>query len=210
MYNLKLKDVFIAPGRQVKNIGGRLVVFFDGLAQNVSETVAELARRQHYIEEVIPAEQEPVEPEVSPSITPEVKSSVEETREVVIEEPAEEEIPDEVLEEMHEDEEAVMQAFEDEEAEGFAYAEEVFDDEISLENTENVSLEETKTEEVKEEVEIQEPEAFADTEETEDGVLTAEEIQALYDEHGTWSAVAKHLDVSTSTLRKYREDAGLL
>jgi len=109
MYNLKLKDVFIAPGRQVKNIGGRLVVFFDGLAQNVSETVAELARRQHYIESVTLSSEEEVTPEVSPNITPEVVPDVEETEEVVFEEPVEEEVPDEVLEEMYEEEDQLSE-----------------------------------------------------------------------------------------------------
>jgi len=195
MYNLKLKDVFIAPGRQVKNIGGRLVVFFDGLAQNVSETVAELARRQHYIESVTLSSEEEVTPEVSPNIIPEVVPDVEETEEVIFEEPVEEEVPDEVLEEMYEEEGTLLQAFEDEEAEGFAHEEEVFEDEISLENTENVSLEETKTEEVKED---------------EEDVPTAEDIQAVYDELGTWSAVAEYYGVTTTILRKYRKQAGLL
>jgi hypothetical protein len=50
----------------------------------------------------------------------------------------------------------------------------------------------------------------ADVEETEDGVLTAQEIQDLYDSLGTWSAVANHLKITTTTLRKYREETGLL
>jgi hypothetical protein len=190
MYDLKLKNAFIAPGRQVKNIGGRIVVFHDGVARNVSEEVANLAQRQHYIEEVISAGEEEVQPEVSPNLTPEVKPEVEETEEVTFQESK---IPDEVIERAYEEHEAVLNALAE------------FD-------TEDVSDEEFATlmEEDTQAVEIQEPESFAETEETEDGVLTAEEIQALYDEHGTWSAVAKHLDVSTSTLRKYREDAGLL
>lgn len=187
MYDLKLKNAFIAPGRQVKNIGGRIVVFHDGVARNVSEEVANLAQRQHYIEEVINAGQEEVQPEVSPNLTPEIKPEVEETEEVTFEEP---QVPDEVIEREYD---AVLNALEE-----FDF-EDVSDEEFAA-----VMEEDTQG------VEIQEPESFADTEETEDGVLTAEEIQALYDEHGTWSAVAKYLDVSTSTLRKYREDAGLL
>ena len=38
----------------------------------------------------------------------------------------------------------------------------------------------------------------------------AEEITEMYDRLGTWGAVAKELDVTTTVLRKYREDAGLL
>jgi len=48
------------------------------------------------------------------------------------------------------------------------------------------------------------------TAETEDGVLSADEVQSLYDSLGTWSAVADHLGITTATLRKYREELGLL
>lgn len=50
----------------------------------------------------------------------------------------------------------------------------------------------------------------ADVKETEDGKLTADEIQSLYDSMGTWTAVAKYLGITTTTLRKYREETGLL
>jgi len=43
-----------------------------------------------------------------------------------------------------------------------------------------------------------------------DAQPTAEQITEMYDRLGTWTAVAKELDVTTTTLRKYREDAGLL
>lgn len=39
--------------------------------------------------------------------------------------------------------------------------------------------------------------------------LTAEDVQALYDEHGTWGSVADFLGVSPATLKKYRESLGL-
>ena len=38
---------------------------------------------------------------------------------------------------------------------------------------------------------------------------TKEELSALYEEHQTWTAVAEHLDISTATLKKYREEVGL-
>ena len=47
-------------------------------------------------------------------------------------------------------------------------------------------------------------------EEEEEDIPTAEEITALYEELGTWSEVADSLGISTATLRKYREAAGLL
>ena len=59
-----------------------------------------------------------------------------------------------------------------------------------------------------EEGESAEVESIEDADE--DDSLTAEEIQELYDTHGTWSAVANHLGITTTTLRKYREEAGLL
>lgn len=45
---------------------------------------------------------------------------------------------------------------------------------------------------------------------TEEGVPTsAEEIQARYNDLGTWSAVADSYDVSTSTLRRWRDELGM-
>lgn len=81
-------------------------------------------------------------------------------------------------------------------------------------------VEETPEVVVEEETVVEEPEeedsvvvhvnVVADVEETEDGILTAQEIQDLYDSLGTWSAVANHLKITTTTLRKYREETGLL
>lgn len=39
--------------------------------------------------------------------------------------------------------------------------------------------------------------------------LTEEDIRRLYDEHGTWSAVAASLGITTVTLKKYRESLGI-
>lgn len=44
----------------------------------------------------------------------------------------------------------------------------------------------------------------------EDSQPTAEQIQTLYGELGTWTAVAESLGITTATLRKYREALGLL
>jgi hypothetical protein len=45
--------------------------------------------------------------------------------------------------------------------------------------------------------------------ETSDGVLTSEEITSLYERLGTWSAVAAELNITTSVLRRYRDNLGL-
>lgn len=67
---------------------------------------------------------------------------------------------------------------------------------------------------VKEEEVIEEEEPIEEEEEEtveeEASSPSAEEITALYEELGTWTAVAKHYGVTTTILRKYREEAGLL
>lgn len=45
--------------------------------------------------------------------------------------------------------------------------------------------------------------------ETSDGLLSRSDIEELYDRLGTWTAVAEELDISTTTLRKYRDELGL-
>ena len=45
--------------------------------------------------------------------------------------------------------------------------------------------------------------------ETSDGLLSRSDVQEMYDRLGTWTAVAEELDVSTTTLRRYREELGL-
>lgn len=168
MYTLRIKRVFRQQGRQVKNIGGRVVVFRDGVAYGVSENVADVARRQHYIESVefTPREEENVTVEKTPE--PEA--------------PVEEEVQEEPIEEPVIEEESRSENGEEEVVE-----EDLADDEIEVHDN-----------------------VVADTEETEDGVLSADEIQTLYDSLGTWSAVADHLGITTTTLRKYREETGLL
>lgn len=157
MYTLKIKRPFRRMGRDVKNIGGTIVVFRDGVAYNVSEQTAKIAQRQHYIASVTlnPEVREYAAPVEEPQVAPEEEAQ---TVEEVVEEPA----PEPVVEE-----------------------EEVTERPVE----ENV---------------------VADTPETEDGILSAEEIQGLYDSLGTWTAVADHLGITTTTLRKYREDVGLL
>lgn len=49
-----------------------------------------------------------------------------------------------------------------------------------------------------------------DTKETSDGFLTVQEVSNLYEELGTWTAVADRLGIATSTLRKYREELDLV
>jgi len=54
-----------------------------------------------------------------------------------------------------------------------------------------------------------EPEPDAPEDEETDSEYTREELEALYEEHGTWTSVASYLDVSTATLKKYRDAVGL-
>ena len=73
--------------------------------------------------------------------------------------------------------------------------------------------EEVVEEEVIEEEEPAQEEEPIEEEETveeEASSPSAEEITALYEELGTWTAVAKHYGVTTTILRKYREEAGLI
>lgn len=56
----------------------------------------------------------------------------------------------------------------------------------------------------------EEPIEEEETVEEEASSPSAEEITALYEELGTWTAVAKHYGVTTTILRKYREEAGLI
>lgn len=164
MYTLKIKRQFASQGRQIKNIGGTIVVFRGGVATGVSEHVAQIARKQHYIDSII----EEVQP--AAQAVPEVPE---------VEEVVEEEVVQEV-------------------------------EEVGEEEDEELEEPEVETQEVVEDsIEVNES-VVADVEETEDSVLTAEEIQALYDKLGTWSAVADYLEISTATLRKYRDEVGLL
>jgi hypothetical protein len=92
---------------------------------------------------------------------------------------------------------------------------------VAVEETPVIAEEDVSEEEAEEDgevMEIEEPvdrirvyeNVVSDVKETEDGFLSAQEIQDLYESLGTWSAVAKHLSITTTTLRKYREELGLL
>ena len=155
MYELRIKSIFSASGRQLKNIGGRVVVFYDGVAKHVSEETAMMAKRKHYIDSVTAMKVENEEVDV-------VEDEVQE----VVEEPVVEPVVEEEVEEIVDEEE-------------------VFEDYVSAEY-----IDET-------------------TEEAQDNKLTSEEITELYEQLGTWSAVAEYLDITTSTLRKYREELGI-
>lgn len=45
--------------------------------------------------------------------------------------------------------------------------------------------------------------------ETSDGLLSRSDVEELYDRLGTWTAVAEELEISTTTLKKYRDELGL-
>jgi hypothetical protein len=73
----------------------------------------------------------------------------------------------------------------------------------------NVNTVVTGIETVPESVARQEVVPVEGVSETEDGLLTAEEISSLYEKLGTWSAVAAELKITTTVLRKYRDNLGL-
>lgn len=134
-FSLHLEKRFARTGRQIKNIGGQLVVFEDGIAKRVDQYVADLAKRLDYIGRIIRhADPTPVVASVE---APEQKEEPEETS----------------------DEEQVAPEAEETQA--------------SIEDA------------------------------------TKDEIAALYEEKGTWSAVADYYGTTTTTLKKYRDEFGL-
>jgi len=128
-YTIRLAPQYTTEGRQIKNIGGRVVVFNDGVAYGVVSHIAMQAGKYPFVgavaEERVPLEETPAEEtpaeEVPAEETPAEEVPAEET-------PAEEETPD---------------------------------------------------------------------------------VAALYEELGTWKAVAEHLDITTAALRKLRDEQGL-
>ena len=146
-YSLHMSKRFKKQGRQVLNIGGQLVVFEDGIARRVDETVADIAKRMGQVGRILIHKQ--------PVATP-----------VVAAEPGKEEAPEDNKEEV-----------------------------------------ETADEEKPEKEE--QPDEQPEEEEPSLDNLTKDSLQALYDEKGTWSAVADYLDTTTTTLKKHRDELGL-
>lgn len=159
-YRLVMDTKYRVSGRHIKNMKGTLVVFHDGVANSVSQDIADYAGKLYYISDILPIGEEVVAPvvvEPEPVITPEPEPEPE-TEPTPEPEPEPEPTP-----------------------------------EVEVEPETEVESELVVEPEVEENLEP-----------------TAEEIQSLYDELGTWTAVADRLEVTTATLRKYREAAGLL
>lgn len=94
--------------------------------------------------------------------------------------------------------------------------EEAVEEAVAEEAVEELTEEVAEEEPIVEEEEIpaeEEPsmefEPVEGNEETSDGLLTRSEVQEMYERLGTWTAVAEDLDVSTTTLKKYRDELGL-
>jgi len=195
-----LRDVYYAPRRRF-SVKGYRIETYDGVAKGVPEYPATILLRQNIFSEIIPEFENVIEETTVVSEVIETDSG-----EVVPE-------PEEVVEENHQEveEQETDEVFVEEEEE----EEEDFEEEQNLveEVQETTEVEE---EEVKEEVIDETPEEpymefdpVEGNEETSDGLLTKSEVQELYDRLGTWSAVAEDLDISTTTLRKYRDELGL-
>lgn len=156
MYEIKLRNHFtLTNGVQLKNIGGKVVLFKKGVAVTDDENVALAARRYRYIESV---------------------TKLEETPEVLVE-------PVAATVAVTEPEETPVEDEEDE-------------------NPEEVPQVEQDETEQEEESEVEAPVV----EEEED----TPNVALLYEELGTWTAVAERLGITTSALRKLREEQGLL
>lgn len=159
MYEIKLRKHFtLTNGVQLKNIGGKVVIFRKGVAVTDNENVALAARRYRYIESVTKLEETPevlVEPVAAT---------------VAVTEPEETPVEDE--------------------------------DTVEDENPEEVPQVEQDETEQEEESEVESPVV----EEEED----TPNVALLYEELGTWTAVAERLGITTSALRKLREEQGLL
>lgn len=96
---------------------------------------------------------------------------------------------------------------EEETTEEEVVSEEVVEEDATPEEpTEEVTEEDTTQEEP---VVSLEGEDVSDVEETADGELTRSEVEELYGELGSWTAVAEHLGVSDYKLRQMRSDLGL-
>jgi len=175
-----LRSVYSGPRRMIDSLGRR-IEFIDGVAHGIPEYVAQHLLRQNLVSEIIP---EVDEDDVV--VVPVVDEPV------VVEEAV---IEDEVVEEPVVEEEVVEEPVVEEEI----VEEPVVEEEPAVEEEEIPAEEEPSME----------FEPVEDNPETSDGVLTRSEVQDLYDRLGTWTAVAEELDISTTTLRKYRDELGL-
>lgn len=199
-----LRSVYSGPRRMIDSLGRR-IEFIDGVAHGIPEYVAQHLLRQNLVSEIIPEVDED-EVVVAPVVEePVVEDEVAEepvVEEEVVEEPV---VEDEVVEDpVVEEDVAEEPVVEEEVAEEPIVEEDVAEEPVA---EEEVAVEE---EEISAEEEpSMEFEPVEDNPETSDGVLTRSEVQDLYDRLGTWTAVAEELDISTTTLRKYRDELGL-
>lgn len=192
MYKIEFKRQYKVTGRYTANMLGTLVIFKDGIGYTNREDIAEHARNLRFIESVEDMTQKAASKEVvqedisAPSVTEEHLDALEDgnhTPEGETDEPVggddEEDFEGETVDVVIIDEHDEV-----------VVDETVFDETIESEVVEEVAAED--------EVEDKDPEASEEP-----------NIPQLYEELGTWKAVADHLGVTTAVLRKMREEQGL-
>lgn len=189
-----LRDVYYAPRRRFAVKGYRIEAF-EGVAKGVPEYPATVLLRQNIFSEIIPEFEENTEEETS------VFSEVVETTSGEVVEDVEESVSEEE-EELDEVETSTAEETVEE-------VEEVAEEEEVEELAEEEQVETQPEEETLPEEPYMEFDPVEGNEETSDGLLTKSEVEELYERLGTWSAVAEDLDISTTTLRKYRDELGL-
>jgi hypothetical protein len=204
IYTLKLQDKLVRLGHKIIFVGQYSIVFSQGVAQGISEDIIHLILdkngkiKNEFIDVISEVKSEL---EIVPSlpkldIVHEVKESPLSIK-LISEETGVVEKVVEVLPKS--DSEIVV-------PEGIIS---LSDEKIDFTEVEIEKVKETieKITEVKEEIEVR-PAIVSETEETKDLTLSKKELQQLYKDLGNWNKVAKKLDVSTTTLTKYRKSIG--
>lgn len=155
-FTLTLHPRYVLQGRQLKNIGGRVVVFNDGVAYDVDERTADFAKRYGFIANIT--------------------KNIEVDTSTVVADAFDESEPTVVLESDNE--------------------KEVPDAEVSSEDPDVPEGDEA----------VEEPEEEPEEEPSVEDSEGDPDVFQLYEQLGTWTAVAEHLGVSLGVLRKMRDE----
>jgi len=186
-----LRESYYSPRRRVY-AHGQIIDFVEGVAHGLSEATAVELFRRKIIKEYVPTYPLEKVDDIEASLSrfvPEAK--IREFYETDAPEQSQPEFTTEQLEEMG-DVEPLREELVDEDAS------EVELPDFTQGTTEDSSLEEEEEEEEEEEAQ-----------QTGDEEITKELIENLYNELGTWTAVANHLGITTTRLKKYRDEFGL-
>lgn len=191
-YTCILRNAYKAPKKYIQAQGRRLE-FIDGVAHGVPEYPARMLLHNKIAKEIIL--EQPLEEHQEEVFEEVVNVQAEEVVTFENEDAPEQEQPQYTEQEIRDME---LEGLEEE-----AIIQEMFEEEQNQEEDEEeeISAEEAPQQEVK---------VVEGVIETEDGILTKEEVESMYERLGTWTAVANELQITTTTLRRYREVLGLL